>query len=545
MMKINKNKNLDLLFKLFHQRNYSKSKKLAINLLKDYPKEFIIHKILGFIFKIEKNYKDSIIYFKNALNITNNDLEVLFNLSISYYLNNEINNAEIEYRKLIKIDPKHIDGNYNLAILLSQKGRVNESLELYNFIIKLNPNHVNAYNNIGLIFLNQSKINIAIKYFNTCLKINPKFYKAHINLGIAHKYYGDFKMAEKFFKKAIFLSINPSEAYYNLSLIKKINSGDSFIDELHKLLNNKALSLKDKFHFYFSIAKALEDTNNFKESFNFYLEANKICKYLSNYSKDFDIEAFKNIKKNYQDIEKITYQYSNNFNVKPIFILGMPRSGTTLIEQIISSHNSVIAGGEINYINIFGKNLLSSNKKFNQNDLIDFSNKYLKNLQTHSRDKKFITDKMPLNFRYIGLILKVFPNAKIIHTVRNPFSVCMSIFTKYFPNKELNFSYDLEDILTYHNLYKNLMSFWEDKFKDKIYILDYEKLISNQIEEIKKLINYLELPWDNNCLYPENNKNLVLSASSFQVRQKINKESSNKWKSFEPFLNNKLNNFDL
>ena len=149
---------------------------------------------------------------------------------------------------------------------------------------------------------------------------------------------------------------------------------------------------------------------------------------------------------------------------------------------------------------------------------------------------------MPLNFRYIGLILTVFPNAKIIHSKRDPAAICWGNYRQNFTEKRLiRYCYDLKDIVTYYNLYENLMNFWIKEFGDKIYNLDYEKLTFNQEDETRKLIDYLGIKWEDACLNPEKNKRSVKTASSKQIRQKIYKGSSNKWKKFEPFLEGKFN----
>jgi hypothetical protein len=150
---------------------------------------------------------------------------------------------------------------------------------------------------------------------------------------------------------------------------------------------------------------------------------------------------------------------------------------------------------------------------------------------------------MPLNFRYIGLILTVFPNAKIIHLKRDPAAICWGNYRQNFTNKRLiRYCYDLEDLVKYYNLYENLMNFWLKEFGDKIFNLDYEKLTVDQENETKKLINHLGLKWEDACLTPEKNKKIVKTASSKQIRQKVYKGSSQKWKKFEPFLKGKLDN---
>ena len=157
---------------------------------------------------------------------------------------------------------------------------------------------------------------------------------------------------------------------------------------------------------------------------------------------------------------------------------------------------------------------------------------------------QFVTDKMPQNFLFLGLIAAAFPESKIIHVKRDPAAVCWANYKQYFTSKSLSYCYDLNDIIKYHSLYLNLMEFWEKKLIDRIYNLDYELLTINQEDETKKLIKYLGLNWDVRCLFPQNNKRRIVTASNTQVREKVYKDSSQKWKKFKPFLNGIFDYFD-
>ena len=214
------------------------------------------------------------------------------------------------------------------------------------------------------------------------------------------------------------------------------------------------------------------------------------------------------------------------------------------MEQIISAHSLVTAGGELNYISKFSSEILN-NDNVDTESLENFKKKYYTKIKNHSKNKSFITDKNLLNFKFIGIILKVFPNAKIIHTTRNPSSICWSIFTKYFPNKALGFSYNLNDIVSYYKIYEDLMNYWYDNFPNKIYELNYENLIRDQKNQTINLIKYLNLSWEDDCLYPEKNKQIVLTASNQQIRDPIHKNNIGLWKNFLPYIESHSKFFDL
>tara|TARA_Y100000385_G_C12855489_1_gene534964 strand:- start:127 stop:813 length:687 start_codon:yes stop_codon:yes gene_type:complete len=218
----------------------------------------------------------------------------------------------------------------------------------------------------------------------------------------------------------------------------------------------------------------------------------------------------------------------------------MPRSGTSLVEQIISSHNSVHGAGELlNFRNIItpilDNHLSKKNSSIPNEDMLKIRNEYLDSLGSLKAKEKIITDKMPMNFRLLGFILSAIPEAKIIHLTRDPMATCWSNFNHYFTAGN-GFSFDQEDLAKFYLLYQELMNFWHKLFPNKIYDLNYENLTINQEKETKKLIKYCDLEWDENCLDFHKNQRGVLTASSAQVRKKMYQGSSEAWKKYEKNL---------
>jgi hypothetical protein len=222
----------------------------------------------------------------------------------------------------------------------------------------------------------------------------------------------------------------------------------------------------------------------------------------------------------------------------------MPRSGTTLVEQIISSHSMVTGLGELPFVLQFGYPVTTGLLDSSEESLTKFRNDYLEKLESLRDKNLIITDKMPQNFLYVGLITACFPEAKILHVKRDPAAVCWANYKQWFKSENLGYSYSLEDIVEYYKLYNDLMEFWNKALKNKIYEVDYETLTINQESEIKKLIKYLELSWEESCLSPEKNERNVSTASNIQIRNKIFKGSSQKWKKYKPFLDGVLDNLD-
>ena len=215
----------------------------------------------------------------------------------------------------------------------------------------------------------------------------------------------------------------------------------------------------------------------------------------------------------------------------------MPRSGTTIVEQIISSHSKVTGAGELNFVAQFGSLIARGLSDSNTDSLINFRERYLFKLQSVSNGNLIVTDKMPQNFCYIGLLAAAFPEAKIVHVKRNPAAVCWANYKQYFASKNIGYCYSIDDVISYYKLYESLMVFWINTLSKRIYNLDYEKLTVNQESETRQLIDYLDLDWDEKCLSPQNNKSNITTASSIQVRKKVYRGSSEQWKKYQPFLN--------
>ena len=219
----------------------------------------------------------------------------------------------------------------------------------------------------------------------------------------------------------------------------------------------------------------------------------------------------------------------------------MPRSGTTLVEQIVSSHSEVYGAGELKFMDAIMDSLDWSGDTLYPEVINEIRAEYLDNISDLSTDQRFLTDKMPANFRWLGFIAQAFPEAKIIHVKRNPVAVCWSNYKLYFPANGMRYSFDMEDVAKYYGLYQNLMKFWHELFPNRIYDINYEKLTENQLEETQKLLAYLELDWQDDVLEFHKNTRSVSTASNLQVRTKMYKDSSLEWQKYKEHLDPMLN----
>ena len=328
---------------------------------------------------------------------------------------------------------------------------------------------------------------------------------------------------------------------------------------MKELTKDRGIDDTQKIDLYFALGKAYEDINEYSLSFDCFKKGNQIKKNYLNYSVNQELEGFKNIIETFKDIDIEKHAISNSNLRNIIFICGMPRSGTTLVEQIISTHKQVYGAGELIYLfqsikrslleeNNTGKYFkLNIDKIFNQftKQINDVENFYNQQLNLHDSDLEYITDKAPQNFRWIGFMKLFFPNCKVIHCVRNPKDNCLSLYKNNFPSNTMNWSFDENDIGQYYNGYKNLMNFWKNKIPNFIYDLNYEKIEKNKEVEIKKIIEFCGLDWDLNCLeFHKKNKTPIKTVSINQARKPIYTKSINSSEFYSKNLSTLFNIID-
>ena len=361
-------------------------------------------------------------------------------------------------------------------------------------------------------------------------------------MGSVLKSQGKLEEAIDSYKKALSLKPDYPEAHRNLSTIQKYTIDDKHFLQVQASYDKDDLSEEARCHLSFALAKMNEDLGKLDQAYIYLFKGNALRKKLLNYSINSDENLFFNLKETQPKLSKNKLEIKETSSgLLPIFIIGMPRSGTTLVEQIVSSHSKVTGAGELRYVMQFGYKLSTDPTCINTNALSEFRQNYLLKLSKVSNGKSIITDKMPHNFRFIPIICAAFPEAKIIHVQRNAAATCWSNFRQYFTSQALGYCYNLNDLVKFYGLYSDLTKFWQSKYGDRIYNLNYEQLTSNQEKETKKLIKHLNLNWEEICLFPQKNKRIVRTASQQQVRQKVYQGSSEAWRAYEVYLDGIFN----
>ena len=480
-------------------KNYSKAeqylKKIIINNDTDE-----IYYLYGNILKMQNKFHDAIDAYKKAISLNNNFSEAFNNLANTQKKINENENAMHNYHQAIKADKTNLGAYFNLANLYRSEKKYEESINNYQKVLDLNPQFSEAINNIGTIQLILGNIEDGLNNFKKTIKID-KFH---------------------------------SESYFNYISAKKINSNDEIFLKLKNFIEKEKFPEVQNYKMYYSLSKSYFDLDNCELGFKYLKLAN-----------DFKLNEVENsFKKQSKNFKKIKEYFSenikspkilNNHKSMPIFILGMPRSGTSLIEQIISNHSDVYGGGELDILPL---SIESSNWEKNDNFIDTFKiirNEYLSKINKLS-DKKFITDKLPGNFKSIGFILNAIPESKILHLERNPMAICWSIYKSNFNNPDMGFTCKQEYIAEFYILYKDLMNFWKNKYPNKFINIIYEDFVEDYENNIKEIFRKLELNWENYLLDFHQNKRPVETSSFLQVRKKIYKNSSDEWKKYKSYL---------
>ena len=532
---------LDEVMSLYSSSQMDEALKMVRLLIKKYPNEYLLFNICGACYSEIGSIELAIENFQKAISIKSDYAEAQYNLGVAYQKINQLDSATEFYQLAISSQHAYPTAHNNLGIIFLNKNQLDSAVKSFEWAIAYSPNYAEAHNNLGSALQELKQFENAKKEFETATSLNQNYAQAFHNLGILCEIINLSKEAIISYEKAIEINPKFAEAYRNLSKVKKFTGKDPLVNQVLSLYSSKNLNLSEKARLCFTLAEINKNLGKKDEFFKYLNEGNHLRKQEMNYSFEESHSFHSMITTLFGSDQPVVKNLSKSAsNIKPIFIIGMPRSGTSLVEQIISNHKAVHGAGELlNFRNILtpilDSHLKSNNKSFSKKDFMSIRDNYLDSLSSLKTEEKIITDKMPMNFRLLGFILSAIPEAKVVHLKRDPMATCWSNYNHYFTAGN-GFSFDQEDLAKFYNLYLEIMDFWHELFPNKIYDLCYEDLTINQEKETRKLIKYCNLKWDKNCLDFHKNKRGVLTASSAQVRKKIYQGSSEAWKEYEKYL---------
>jgi len=530
-------------------RNYEaaiKSLHQALNLDKTNARAF---HTLGVLYAEIEDYPRALECLKNASRLAPNNAE--FGLSYANILEkSELDlEAGFEYHRTCLAAPNHLDAFILYGNFLNKNQQHSEAVECFLRAEQLSPQSLDVFDELGSAYTGMGDTNSAIEKFKSALLKEPNRISSLTGLVQSYQQAGRLDDAINTCNRIIAIDINEPSGYVLKARAKKSQSDDELAENLLRISTNENLNNEDSIHVNYSLGKVFDDQKRYAEAFKYYLNANSLQnKSFQKYDAKEDADKFNKLIEvfNYDFLRKHE-QLGVNSNL-PIIIVGMPRSATTLTEQILCSHPDVMGAGEVTF---WGRARTAIPLRMNSDipypdcmhnittelakETADLYEATLRKIIGPNAHPRHITDKMPHNFLNVGLIAMLFPNVKIIHTLRDPIDTCLSIFFHNF-NETHSYASDLVSLAQHYKQYQRLMQHWHTVLPGRIMDIHYADTISDPEYWTRKLIEHVELEWNDACLAPHKIDRSVRTFSNWQVRQPIYKTSNQRWKNYEEFL---------
>ena len=480
--------------------------------------------------KFQDVINDSLVILKK------NDNDFLWNLiGLSFQNIHQIEKSINCFENALGLNPKNFSASNNLGLSHKKLKNYNKSEECLLRSIELNPKYINALVNLGNLKNETYFFDNAISYYNKALSLNENLPIIHLNMSSVYQSLNKTNEAKEHLNKAILIDEKFTIADQKLTTLEKYDEKNPHTKMMAYKLEKLELNENQKVYLHFGLYKVYKDLKDYEKSFYHLKIGNQLQRKLIKYDIDKHNSLSKKIKSIFSKIDLNEIQ-QNNGGENNIFILGMPRSGTTLIEKIISSHSNVSTISESNFIPEKVYEYLNKDSESLKNFLkSDFRDEYNTFIKSFNIKGKIVIDKTLTNFWHIGFIKIFFPKAKIIHVSRNPKDNCLSIFENLFDYPE-GWNSDQKELAEYYLIYKDLMNFWNTLFGKSILNIKYEDIISNTEKKIREMIKYCDLQWENECLEFHKNNNPIKTVSFNQANKPIYKTSVNKYELYEKEL---------
>ena len=512
------------------------------------------------IFLMEKKEIEKSAKILNKLSVVFPNSAITWNLHGIFHnkYGNNPNKAIEAFLKCKKIDPNYHLVDFSIGHAYMKNKDFIKANDYFKESIYKNQNHTASYLNMAIVQNNTDNYDKAIQYYNKVLNIDPAAEDiVFSNLINIYREIGEIDKAATYCKKLIQKNRNFIQPYISLAQLNNknknyINSNDDEFKTMLDLFNNKIVGdeiyykdkngqiftidgVKTKDYLGFGIYKVLKEEKNYNEAIKYLKKANKSVRASDNFNIiDVKKRYFSTLKK-YENKDLSKGSIANNNKYVNIFILGMPRSGSSLLEQILSRHSKINGLGELTSLTRSAEHHNYTLKPNLEVEALEsIAQEYTEDIASLNKTEcKFIIDKMPANFLYIGLINDIFPNSIIIDIKRDALDTCFSIYEQAFTNLAL-YAFDQKEVAYYYNIYKKCMKFWHEKLKaNRIYTLNYEDLVINPDKEIKNVLKHCSLDFEDDCLNFQTSKRAVRTASVVQVKDGLHSRSLKKWKHFE------------
>ena len=440
--------------------------------------------------------------------------------------------------RIIEKQPRFIAAWHDLGTVLKELHCYEEAVSVLEDALQLEPNNALTHYYHGAALAMAARPAEAVKSYENAVRIDPELPGAHIGLGHVLKTVGDQEAGIAAYRRAIELRPNFGETYYSLANLKTFRFTDQDIEAMSQRLANESLPVECRVHFAFSLGKAFEDQKNYDRAFEHYALANQLHRDTIAYDPVQTGVAHERMRevfsKEYFEDQSLE---SGCQSTDPIFIVGLPRSGSTLLEQILASHSEVDGTSELPDISMIAQGLTQPRSgqafprcmpELSDEVIRGLGEKYLDQTRRHRGSAPFFTDKMPNNFAYVGFIKAILPNAKIIDARRHPMDSCFGCFKQHFA-KGQTFTYDLFELGEFYLEYLELMNHWDAVLPGAVLHVQYEEVVSDLETQVRRILDFCGLPFQESCVNFHETERAVRTASSEQVRQPIYSGSVQTW----------------
>jgi Flp pilus assembly protein TadD len=515
----------------------------ALQIKPDYAEA---HNNLGLLFKDQAKWEEARDCFQKAVGFKPNNPRFHNNFGVASKELGRLEEAKSCYQQALRLKPDSAEVHNNLGLVYSAQNKWEEATASFYRALQINPKDPEAHNYLGIVCQEKGSLNEAENYYRKAIELNPAYAAAQNNLGLVYKDLGRLDEAEVRFREALRLKPDFAEVRNNLAQIKTFHADDPDLAALKDLeASGDTIPSHQRVHIYFALGKASEDLGEYDQAFQYWNQGNRLKRQSITYQIRTTEQLFERVVAVLDEAMFQRWAGSGCPSELPVFIVGMPRSGTTLIEQILASHPQVHGAGELKDLpRLVGVGRRDNRQvpfpeymeELRSEDLTRLGEMYVSRLRPHAPHARRIVDKMPSNFCYAGLIHLILPDARIIHCLRDPIATCLSCYGLLF-KEGIEFSYDLEELGRFYRLYEGLMAHWRKVLPEgRILEVRYEDVVADLETQAHRIVQHCGLEWDEACLAFHATNRPVKTASATQVRQPIYKSSLERWRRYEKHL---------